>query len=103
MIDLSDGLAADVGHLSAASGVHCALELASVPRHAGVASGREAAASGEEYELLVALPPAFAGAAAFEAAFGLPLTRVGSVAPGLGVTVTENGTPVDVSGTFRHF
>ena len=67
MIDLSDGLGADAAHLAAASGVAVALELDRVPvagagvepRRAGsgVPPEQFAAESGEDYELLVALPP----------------------------------------------
>jgi len=63
----------DAGHLAAASGVGIAIELERVPCWAGV-TPRAAAASGEEYELLVALPRSFgtAGARAFRRATGLP-------------------------------
>jgi thiamine-monophosphate kinase len=80
MIDISDGLEADSLHLAAASGVHCDITPELVPRYPGV-TAVEAVASGEEYELLVALPAARAAevANAFEKRFGLALTQVGSV------------------------
>src|SRR2546423_735499 len=58
MIDISDGLAGDAGHLAAASGVGVAIELERVPCWPGV-TPFAAVRSGEEYELLVAMPRRF--------------------------------------------
>src|SRR5581483_11000519 len=76
-VDVSDGLAADLGHLAAASGVRVMLDLDLVPTVDG-ATPEVAAASGEEYELAVA-GPADLDAGAFAREFGIPLTRVGTV------------------------
>jgi thiamine-monophosphate kinase len=79
MLDISDGLAADAGHLGAASGVSLQLDVASLPLGPGV-TPPEALQSGEEYELLVCLPPA-----AFDALRAswppslAPLSRIGTV------------------------
>ena len=78
-IDISDGLLADAAHLARASGVTLALDLAAIPRVDGVTAD-EAASSGEEYELLVAMPPEAAlDVDAFVGEFGIPLTDVGRV------------------------
>jgi thiamine-monophosphate kinase len=111
MMDVSDGLAGDVPHLAAASGVAAEVSLESVPVHEAVNDEAEqawehpavfAAQGGEDYELLVALPPEFDGAAAFEREVGLPLTRIGVARPGTGVTFLRGGEPVVLHG-FDHF
>jgi thiamine-monophosphate kinase len=104
MIDISDGLAGDAGHLAAASGVGIAIELERVPCWPGV-TPRAAAASGEEYELLVALPRSFgtAGARAFRRATGLPLTRIGACTAGRGLRITHDGRPITPPRGFDHF
>ncbi len=55
MLDLSDGIATDVGRLAAASGTGAVVELERLPRTPG-ASVEQAAAGGEDYELLAAVP-----------------------------------------------
>lgn len=79
MLDISDGLSTDAGHLAAASGVRCELWADAIPRVCG-ASVEEALASGEEYELLVATDVDL-DVDGFMRRFGVPLTRVGRVLP----------------------
>lgn len=89
-IDLSDGLGRDLLHLCQASGVGAQVEEARLPvsrallKDAGSpeAAAREAAAGGEDYELLLAVPPG--RAKAFERAAaraGERVTRVGVLRP----------------------
>ena len=104
LIDISDGLAGDAGHLAAASGVEVAIELARVPCWPGV-TPLAAVRSGEEYELLVAMPRSFgtAGARTFRRATGLPLTRIGACSAGRGVRITQDGRPIAPLRGFDHF
>lgn len=102
MLDISDGLSGDAAHLAAASGVAIEIVLEQVPRWPGV-SARHAIVSGEEFELLVALPGDFQDAATFVKATGLPLTRIGACAAGRGVRMTEHGQPITPPPGFDHF
>jgi thiamine-monophosphate kinase len=113
MIDLSDGLGADAAHVAAASCVAVALELDRVPvappavaeaHRLGMAPEQFAAESGEEYELLVALPSTFEAedAVAFQSVSGVALTRVGEARTGAGVHARLAGRPVTLAG-FDHF
>jgi len=90
MIDLSDGLATDAGHVAARSAVALRIALARIPRPEGV-SAEEAASGGDDYELLFTIPPARREAA--EAA--ATVTWLGEVDAGGGlVLVGEDGLPV---------
>jgi thiamine-monophosphate kinase len=92
-IDISDGLAADASHLARASGVTLSLDERAIPCVTGVGVA-DALVSGEEYELLVSVPPSSDILTdEFEREFGLPLSAIGVViAPGAS-TVTLHGLP----------
>jgi thiamine-monophosphate kinase len=95
LIDLSDGLGADAGHVAAASGAGIVLEavrLPVAPAATRVAGGeREAVelalSAGDDYELCMAAAPGALDELRddFESTFSVPLTRVGRVVEGRGV------------------
>jgi thiamine-monophosphate kinase len=112
-IDLSDGLAADLGHILEASGVGARVELSCLPCSAPVAEFMRtrndwslAVAGGDDYELCLTLPESCrAEMAELSRSLGLGITRIGRVedTPGLR-WYDENGRPwkPDRSG-FDHF
>jgi thiamine-monophosphate kinase len=98
MIDVSDGLGRDLGHIASQSKVAMELELASVPCAAGIAP-REAIGQGEDYELAFTAR----GGVPREAA-GVRVTRIGTVVVGAGEVRVRDGTEwfkVDALG-FEH-
>ena len=100
-IDISDGLIADVAHIAAASKVRIEIDLGRIPNAPGV-SRYEAAASGEEYEIVVTAPEIDTDSYTEE--YGLALTEIGQVVAGrAGVAMLENGNPVASPSGYDHF
>jgi len=88
MLDLSDGLAPDAGHIAERSGCRLLIELERVPLAPGATV--EDLSFGEDYELLATTPdPA-----------GFPV--IGRVEEGDGVVITLDGSRLDLSG-WDHF
>ena len=100
MMDVSDGLAIDLGRICAASGVGARLRTADVPVAPELIEVREilgvdplelALGGGEDYELLATLPAARVAeaAAALDERFGCRLTEIGEIMDGDGLTAVE--------------
>ena len=97
MIDLSDGLATDARHVAERSAVELRIRLGDVPRAAGV-TAEEAATGGDDYELLVTVPPERREVA--EAA--APLTWIGEASAGRGLVLLCADGPVTGLSGYEH-
>lgn len=111
-IDLSDGLAGDLGHVLAASGVGARLDVDTLPRSVLLAGQpRELQlecllAGGDDYELLFTAPAARRQAVlAAGAGAGVPLARVGTIeaVPGLRLVDRDGQALAARFAGFDHF
>jgi thiamine-monophosphate kinase len=112
-IDISDGLLADLGHICRLSGVGATVELASIPvstigaRHFASDAGLTAiVAGGDDYELCFTAPAnARESITDLTNVLGIPLTRIGQVKRGKGVSLLgADGKPMRIDGRgFDHF
>jgi thiamine-monophosphate kinase len=112
MIDLSDGLVGDVGHLAAAGGVRAVVEVDRIPvseavvERLGHAVALEMALhGGEDYELCFTAAAGSLDPVAWTAAAGVRVTRVGRMEEGSGVGLrTPDGEVREADrGGFDHF
>lgn len=112
-IDVSDGLAADLAHICAASGLAAVIDPLLLPASRALltlvpdAERRLALQlGGDDYELCFTLSPERAGElTAIAADQHVPLTRIGTLGPGQGVHLLQNDgrlTPCPTHG-YQHF
>jgi thiamine-monophosphate kinase len=116
MIDVSDGLVGDVGHVLQASGVGASIALEAVPRSPALdgalrsSDSRQVAldcllAGGDDYELCFTAPSAARsrlGEIAREVS--VPLTRVGAIVAEAGLVVRDaHGRALELPRAFDHF
>ena len=114
MLDVSDGLVADLCHICEESGVSATIALASVPLseatavlvaedpalHPALATG------GDDYELLFTASPEQANAIAeLSASLDLPISEIGTIETGAGVRLLDpDGREIAVASTgWQHF
>lgn len=111
-MDVSDGLVQDLGHLCRASGLAAELEAALLPlssaaRAAGPDWLRTCLTGGDDYELLMAVPPRRSGLLLQAArAVGMTVTRIGRFLPGPPEVIVRDPSgaaiPIDAGG-WSHF
>ncbi len=114
-IDVSDGLSLDTARMMASSGLAAVLDLAAIPIHAdavrmatlpgdGRSALEHALGDGEDFELVLALPPDEARRLVVESpslADGAAFTIIGEVVEGAGLfagTATGERVPLEVRG-----
>jgi thiamine-monophosphate kinase len=114
MLDVSDGLLADLGHICEVSGVGAEVEIAalpiSLPARCLAAADPELpvrlASGGDDYELLfTASPDASETLGGLSAELGLPITKIGEVNGGSRVRLLDaKGKELRVEAAgYRHF
>lgn len=115
MMDLSDGLAADLRRMAEASRVGVRINLPSLPfetdleKAVGITQeppAHSALLGGEDFELLLAAAPASQETLRkeFEQTLGIKLTHIGSITEELSlIMVDEHGTEALLPEGFQHF
>lgn len=111
-IDISDGLAADLGHLLTASRVGAEVDSARIPvmasvSHYGAATGDASLplAAGDDYELCFTVPPDRRNEVDdVLSRLGLPGVVVGTIVAATGLRIHRQGKPLDLATQgYEHF
>jgi thiamine-monophosphate kinase len=106
-IDVSDGLVQDLGHMARGAGLSAVVRAGMVPTSAAAAGPEHVEArltGGDDYELLLAVPPGLGDA--LKAACGVvPVTKIGVFQAGEGVHILgDDGTVMDFAKAgWQHF
>lgn len=116
LLDISDGLSSDLGHICEASGVGARLFAEAIPYHEDVKQIALAIQAdpldlalhgGEDFELCLTAPPGRIAELqqAFERQFDCPLVRVGTIQAGTGIALSRaDGSQVPLSAQgYDHF
>ncbi len=114
MIDISDGLMADLGHLCEASNLGAVIDAARLPLspaarravNADPTLDQAAVGGGDDYELVFTAPAAAADAVAAAARdAGIAVTEIGRMTAGAGVVLRDaKGAAIEVKlAGYRHF
>ena len=102
-IDISDGLVADLGHVTRLSGVGAEIELDQVPVWKSLEPGFAISGS-DDYELLFTAPPkSYERILRLATGVGTDVSRIGKVTAGDVVTVHGEVDSADLPKGYRHF
>ena len=103
MMDISDGIASDIHHITDLSQVGARIELNTIPTDYDI---RYATTGGEDYELLLTVDGKSVKhlATALYEATGTTLTKIGEITESNTVEWLENGKPTELElKGFTHF